>query len=186
MLELSSRSSPRFIEPQHVADTTTSREVLVGLSADSREQVDDLVRSRQLAAGAQARSAKPDDHGIHVHPRLPRPRRPPVVVHLHGPVRRPGAVIGELTLRAGARPRSRRAAITIAATDRWTPRQTAIAAGRHAGARARPPRSTLLVAQRLGDDQRRPASPARRRSTTDCALRGGSATRAQEHRPRRL
>jgi uncharacterized protein len=42
-----------FIEPQEIADTSKSREVLVGLSADSREEVDDLT-DKAIAAGAQS------------------------------------------------------------------------------------------------------------------------------------
>jgi uncharacterized protein len=42
-----------FIEPQEIADTSKSREVLVGLSADSREEVDDLA-DKAIAAGAQS------------------------------------------------------------------------------------------------------------------------------------
>ncbi|MGH9230960.1 MAG: VOC family protein [Acidimicrobiales bacterium] len=49
-----------FIAPQDVADTSTSREVIVGLSADSREDVDDLV-DKALAAGAQALGEPQDD-----------------------------------------------------------------------------------------------------------------------------
>ena len=49
-----------FIAPQDVADTSTSREVVVGLSADSREQVDDLV-GKALAAGAQDLGEAQDD-----------------------------------------------------------------------------------------------------------------------------
>ena len=41
-----------FIEPQEIADTSQSREVLVGLSAESREEVDDLV-GKAIAAGAE-------------------------------------------------------------------------------------------------------------------------------------
>jgi uncharacterized protein len=51
-----------FIGPQGIADTTKSREVLVGLSAESREQVDDL-SEKALAAGAQA-VGEPDDQGF--------------------------------------------------------------------------------------------------------------------------
>jgi uncharacterized protein len=51
-----------FIEPQDVADTTSSREVIVGLSADSREQVDDLTE-KALGAGAEA-LGEPDDQGF--------------------------------------------------------------------------------------------------------------------------
>jgi predicted lactoylglutathione lyase len=49
-----------FIAPQAVADTSTSREVVIGLSAESREQVDDLV-GRALAAGAQDLGEAQDD-----------------------------------------------------------------------------------------------------------------------------
>jgi predicted lactoylglutathione lyase len=49
-----------FIAPQDVADTSTSREVVVGLSADSREQVDDLV-GKALAAGAEDLGEAEDD-----------------------------------------------------------------------------------------------------------------------------
>ena len=51
-----------FIAPQEIADTSTSREVIVGLSAESREQVDDLAE-KALAAGAQA-LGEPDDQGF--------------------------------------------------------------------------------------------------------------------------
>ncbi len=51
-----------FITPQGIADTSASREVIVGLSAESREQVDDLT-DRALAAGAQA-MGEPDDQGF--------------------------------------------------------------------------------------------------------------------------
>jgi uncharacterized protein len=52
----------QFIGPQQVADTSKSREVLVGLSAESREQVDDL-SEKALAAGAQP-VGEPDDQGF--------------------------------------------------------------------------------------------------------------------------
>jgi predicted lactoylglutathione lyase len=51
-----------FIAPQAIADTSASREVIVGLSADSREEVDDLA-DRALRAGAQA-LGEPDDQGF--------------------------------------------------------------------------------------------------------------------------
>jgi uncharacterized protein len=51
-----------FVEPQEVADTSRSREVIVGLSAESREQVDELT-DKALAAGAQA-LGEPDDQGF--------------------------------------------------------------------------------------------------------------------------
>ena len=51
-----------FIEPQEIADTSKSREVLVGLSADSREEVDDLA-DKALAAGAQG-LGEPEDDGF--------------------------------------------------------------------------------------------------------------------------
>lgn len=51
-----------FIAPQSVADTARSREVIVGLSAESREQVDDMAE-RARGAGAQDLS-EPDDQGF--------------------------------------------------------------------------------------------------------------------------
>jgi predicted lactoylglutathione lyase len=51
-----------FVEPQEIADTARSREVIVGLSAESREEVDALV-DRALAAGAEA-VGEPDDQGF--------------------------------------------------------------------------------------------------------------------------
>ena len=76
-----------FVEPQEIADTSKSREVIVGLSAESKEQVDDLTE-KALAAGGQA-LGEPQDDGFHVHAGLPRPRRASVVVHPHGHVRDP-------------------------------------------------------------------------------------------------
>jgi uncharacterized protein len=51
-----------FISPQEIADTSSAREVIVGLSADSREQVDDLAE-RALAAGAES-LGEPEDQGF--------------------------------------------------------------------------------------------------------------------------
>jgi len=51
-----------FIGDQKIADTSQSREVLVGLSTESREQVDDLA-DKALAAGGQA-VGEPDDQGF--------------------------------------------------------------------------------------------------------------------------
>jgi predicted lactoylglutathione lyase len=51
-----------FIEPQEIADTSKSREVIVGLSAESREQVDELA-DKALAAGGQA-LGEPEDQGF--------------------------------------------------------------------------------------------------------------------------
>jgi uncharacterized protein len=51
-----------FIAPQEIADTAKSREVIVGLSAESREQVDDLA-DKALAAGGEA-LGEPDDRGF--------------------------------------------------------------------------------------------------------------------------
>jgi predicted lactoylglutathione lyase len=51
-----------FTEPQESADTSRSREEIVGLSAESREQVDDLA-AKPLAAGGQA-LGEPDDQGF--------------------------------------------------------------------------------------------------------------------------
>jgi uncharacterized protein len=52
-----------FITPQDIADTSQSREVILGLSAESREQVDDLA-DKALAAGAQALGDEPEDQGF--------------------------------------------------------------------------------------------------------------------------
>jgi uncharacterized protein len=49
-----------FIEPQDIADTSTTREVIVGLSAESREHVDDLT-GKAVAAGAQSLGDAQDD-----------------------------------------------------------------------------------------------------------------------------
>jgi uncharacterized protein len=51
-----------FVAPQGVAETSRSREVIVGLSAESRAQVDDLAE-RALAAGAKT-LGEPDDQGF--------------------------------------------------------------------------------------------------------------------------
>ena len=49
-----------FIDPQDIADTSKSREVIVGLSAEGREQVDDLT-DKALAAGAEVLGDAEDD-----------------------------------------------------------------------------------------------------------------------------
>ena len=49
-----------FISPLEVADTSKSRETIVGLSAESREEVDDLV-GKAVSAGAQALGDAQDD-----------------------------------------------------------------------------------------------------------------------------
>jgi predicted lactoylglutathione lyase len=51
-----------FVSPQGIADTSRAREVIVGLSAESREQVDELT-DKALAAGAQA-VGEPEDQGF--------------------------------------------------------------------------------------------------------------------------
>jgi predicted lactoylglutathione lyase len=51
-----------FIAPQDIADTSRSREVIVGLSAESRGQVDELA-DKALAAGGQA-LGEPEDDGF--------------------------------------------------------------------------------------------------------------------------
>ena len=51
-----------FIAPQEVADTSRSREVIVGLSADSRRQVDERT-DKALAAGANE-LGEPQDEGF--------------------------------------------------------------------------------------------------------------------------
>jgi predicted lactoylglutathione lyase len=42
-----------FITPQEIVDTSRNREVIIGLSAENREQVDDLA-NKAVAAGAQS------------------------------------------------------------------------------------------------------------------------------------
>ena len=49
-----------FIAPRAVADTETTREVIVGVSAESREEVDDRV-DKAVAAGAQSLGDAQDD-----------------------------------------------------------------------------------------------------------------------------
>lgn len=49
-----------FIQPQDIADTSRSREVVVGLSAESREQVDQLA-GRAVAAGGEALGGAVDE-----------------------------------------------------------------------------------------------------------------------------
>jgi len=49
-----------FIDPQDIADTSKSREVLVGVSAESRQEVDDLT-DNALAAGAEVLGDAEDD-----------------------------------------------------------------------------------------------------------------------------
>jgi predicted lactoylglutathione lyase len=51
-----------FVEPQDIADTSRNREVLVGLSAERREEVDEL-SSKALAAGAEG-LGEPEDDGF--------------------------------------------------------------------------------------------------------------------------
>ena len=51
-----------FIEPQDVADTAKTREVIVGLSADSREQVDELADKAEAAGGRAL--GEPEDQGF--------------------------------------------------------------------------------------------------------------------------
>src|ERR671919_605345 len=51
-----------FVTPQDITDTSMSREVIVGLSAESREQVDDLADGA-LAAGAEG-LGEPEDDGF--------------------------------------------------------------------------------------------------------------------------
>jgi uncharacterized protein len=50
-----------FVAPRDIADTSKSQEVIVGLSAESREQVDDLT-DKALAAGAES-LGDADDQG---------------------------------------------------------------------------------------------------------------------------
>jgi uncharacterized protein len=54
-----------FIQPQDIADTSRSREVVLGLSAESREQVDELA-GKAAAAGAEALGEAIDDGGMYM------------------------------------------------------------------------------------------------------------------------
>ena len=49
-----------FIGPRDIADTATSREVIVGVSAASREEVDDRI-DKAVAAGGQSLGDAQDD-----------------------------------------------------------------------------------------------------------------------------
>lgn len=51
-----------FVAPQAIADTSASREVVVGFSAESRAQVDELA-DRAVAAGAES-LGEADDQGF--------------------------------------------------------------------------------------------------------------------------
>jgi uncharacterized protein len=51
-----------FVAPRDIADTSKSQEVIVGLSAESREQVDDLT-DKALSAGAES-LGDADDQGF--------------------------------------------------------------------------------------------------------------------------
>jgi len=51
-----------FIPNKEISDTSKSKEVLLALSADSRQQVDDLVDKAIAAGGKNFRD--PDDHGF--------------------------------------------------------------------------------------------------------------------------
>jgi predicted lactoylglutathione lyase len=51
-----------FVSPQDIADASKAREVIVGLSAESRAQVDDLA-NKALAAGAEE-LGEPEDQGF--------------------------------------------------------------------------------------------------------------------------
>jgi predicted lactoylglutathione lyase len=54
-----------FIEPQEIADTSQSREVLIGLSAESKEQVDELT-DKALAAGGEALGDPQEDEFMYM------------------------------------------------------------------------------------------------------------------------
>jgi predicted lactoylglutathione lyase len=51
-----------FITPQEIVDTSRNREVIIGLSTENREQVDDL-SNKAVAAGAQS-LGDPVDQGF--------------------------------------------------------------------------------------------------------------------------
>lgn len=51
-----------FIPNKEISDTTKTKEVLVALSTDSKQQVDDLTEKAIAAGGKQFR--EPEDHGF--------------------------------------------------------------------------------------------------------------------------
>lgn len=51
-----------FIRNNEIADTSKTKEVLIALSADSKQQVDELVDKAIAAGGKKFR--EPDDHGF--------------------------------------------------------------------------------------------------------------------------
>jgi predicted lactoylglutathione lyase len=51
-----------FIPSREIADANKTKEVLIALSADSRQQVDDLINKVIAAGGKQFR--EPEDHGF--------------------------------------------------------------------------------------------------------------------------
>jgi uncharacterized protein len=51
-----------FIAPQQIADTSRNREVILGLSAESREQVDEL--AERVVAGGGETIGEPEDQGF--------------------------------------------------------------------------------------------------------------------------
>ncbi len=73
---------------KEIADATTTSEVLICLSAESREKVDELV-DKAIAAGGTASGDHPGPR-LHVRPCLRRPRRPHLGGHVDGPGGRPG------------------------------------------------------------------------------------------------
>jgi uncharacterized protein len=54
-----------FIDPLEIADTSKSREVIVGLSAESKDQVDELA-DKALAAGGQALGEPQEDEFMYM------------------------------------------------------------------------------------------------------------------------
>ena len=57
-----SLGEPDFNTPKHICDATKSTEVLVCLSSESRDNVNDLIR-RAVAAGGTTHN-EPQDHGF--------------------------------------------------------------------------------------------------------------------------
>jgi uncharacterized protein len=55
-----------FIGPQDIADTSKNREVLIGLSAESRAEVDE-VAAKALAAGAEDLGGPQDQDFMYMH-----------------------------------------------------------------------------------------------------------------------
>ena len=77
--------------PKPICDATKSTEVLVALSCENRQQVDEMVRKAVAAGGTTYK--EPQDHGFHVWARVPGSRWSHLGSLLHG-TKRHKAVTG--------------------------------------------------------------------------------------------